>query len=290
MSSSILQGHLREAAILTRAVENVLRKLIRLLMGRISLTRLQEMIRLIFVQEAEDFLKREKPGRNVSLTKLALLTGLDTRTLGKIKEDSFSSDSISESPEFLKGFVPAFKVLDVWINDERFSDPISGKPADLPLSGGPNSFESLVDQAVTARGITFTSILERLLENGIVRQDPDSQSVELVSDSKIVFIGNDELDMLDIGLTSIGQLISTVHKNVKHVKDVENRYFQRGCWTYKLDPKNAAKLRANVQRFLSQVNENAKDIIEPYEETESNPDQLMAGIGMFYFQEDGSAN
>ena len=39
----------QEAAILTRAVENVFRKLIRFLVGRISLVRLQEMIRYIYV-------------------------------------------------------------------------------------------------------------------------------------------------------------------------------------------------------------------------------------------------
>ena len=59
-----------EAAILTLAVENVFRKLIRFLVGRISLVRLQEMIRYVYVEEAEKNLRAENPGKNVPMTKL----------------------------------------------------------------------------------------------------------------------------------------------------------------------------------------------------------------------------
>ena len=63
MSAILQEGPLKEAAILTRAVENVFRKLIRLLVGRMSLTKLQEMIRIIFVEESELKLKKRGLGR-----------------------------------------------------------------------------------------------------------------------------------------------------------------------------------------------------------------------------------
>jgi len=47
------ESHLPDVAILTRAVENVFRKLIRMLVGKISLKKLQEMVQEIFVEEAE---------------------------------------------------------------------------------------------------------------------------------------------------------------------------------------------------------------------------------------------
>ena len=59
---------LGDVAILTLAVENVFRKLIRLLVGKISLKKLQDMIQVIFVEEAEAKLKKEKPGKNVPLS------------------------------------------------------------------------------------------------------------------------------------------------------------------------------------------------------------------------------
>ena len=43
-------SQLQDAAILTQAIENVFRKLIRILVGRISLLKLQEMINFIYVE------------------------------------------------------------------------------------------------------------------------------------------------------------------------------------------------------------------------------------------------
>jgi hypothetical protein len=83
-------SQLKDISRFTLVLENTLRKLIRFLVGRISLTKLQEMIGSIFVEEAEKSVIVTEPGKGASLTKLALLTGLDTRTLTKIKNsDSF---------------------------------------------------------------------------------------------------------------------------------------------------------------------------------------------------------
>ena len=75
------ESALHDVAILTRAVENVFRKLIRLLIGKMSLKKLQEMIQIIFIEEAEAKLKLEAPGKNVALGDIALQTGVDTRTI-----------------------------------------------------------------------------------------------------------------------------------------------------------------------------------------------------------------
>ena len=45
------------------------------------------MLRDVFIQEAEARLRRERPGKNVPLSQLALLTGLDTRTLIRIRAE-----------------------------------------------------------------------------------------------------------------------------------------------------------------------------------------------------------
>ena len=75
------EPELRDVAILTRAVENVFRKLIRILVGKISLKKLQEMIQVIFVEEAEAMLKLEKPGKNEQtdsfLRNMTLLRSID---------------------------------------------------------------------------------------------------------------------------------------------------------------------------------------------------------------------
>ena len=76
MPFSIPDARIEEAAVLTKVVENHFRKLIRFLVGRVSLVKLQEMIRFIFIEEIEVKLRREHPEKNVPLTQLALLSDL----------------------------------------------------------------------------------------------------------------------------------------------------------------------------------------------------------------------
>jgi len=79
------EPELRDVAVFTRAIENVFRKLIRLLIGKMSLKKLQEMIQIVFIEETEAKLKKETPGKNVALGDIALQTGVDTRTIKRIR-------------------------------------------------------------------------------------------------------------------------------------------------------------------------------------------------------------
>ena len=100
---------LRDVATLTRAVERVFRKLIRMLIGKMSLKKLQEMIQIIFVEETEAKLKREAPGKNVALGDIALHTGVDTRTIKKIRAYIAVSDPIYKDESLLDGLMPMYK-------------------------------------------------------------------------------------------------------------------------------------------------------------------------------------
>jgi len=275
---------LRDVALLTRAVENVFRKLIRILIGRMSLKKLQEMIQIIFVEEAEAKLKREEPGKNVSLTKLGSITDLDTRSLTKIRGSYDSGKPMHMDATFLKGFTPGFKVLDLWINDTKYTTGKSNTPMALNFSGDDQSFEKLVEEAISTRGVTAKSMLQRLLENRFVRINPDSQKVELIRDDYI-FLSSDELDMIDIGFSAIASMATTVEHNIQHAADKRSRFYQRGCWTYRLSQSNQKDFQNAMLDFLHEVDKKAKDAIVPFEEKTELPDQLTAGISMFYFEE-----
>ena len=99
--ATVNETELRDVAILTRAVENVFRKLIRLLIGKMSLKKLQEMIALLFVEETEAKLQQENPGKNVALGDIALQTGVDTRTIKKIRTYIAVSNPIHLDHTFL---------------------------------------------------------------------------------------------------------------------------------------------------------------------------------------------
>src|SRR6056300_506602 len=107
---------LDDVSTLTRAVEGVFRKLIRMLIGKMSLKKLQEMIQIIFVEETEAKLKEESPGKNVALGDIALQTGVDTRTIKKIRKYIAVNNPIYRDDGFLDGFMPLFKVFDLWMN------------------------------------------------------------------------------------------------------------------------------------------------------------------------------
>ena len=161
MTTSI-KDDLEDVAILTIAVESVFRKLIRLLIGKISLKKLQEMIQVIFVEEAEVILKREKPGKNVALSALAVVSGIDTRTLTRIKSKESYLKPFHEEKRFLREITPECSVLDVWESSETYRDPKTGKPIMLAINGPKPSFESLISDSNSTRGVTVRSFLQRL--------------------------------------------------------------------------------------------------------------------------------
>lgn len=283
MTTSNAAG-LRDVALLTRAVESVFRKLIRMLIGRMSLKKLQEMVQIIFVEEAEAKLKRDEPGKAVSLTKLGSITDLDTRTLVKIRSAHDSLMPMYLDAAFLKGFTPGFKILDVWINDKRYAGKTGDKPVALDFSGPGLSFESLVEEAVSTRGVTANSMLDRLLENKFVEISADSGKIQLLR-NQYIFLSNDELDMVDIGFSAIANLATTVAHNIRNADNTNSRFYQRGCWTYHLSKSNQGAFRKAMLEFLHEVDKKAKQAISPFEEATTAPDQLTAGISMFYFEE-----
>jgi hypothetical protein len=279
------QPALRDVALLTLAVENVFRKLIRILIGKMSLKKLQEMVQIIFIEEAEAKLKKEAPGKNVALSKLGSITDLDTRTLTKIKASCDTSRPIHMDSAFLKGFTPGFKVLDLWINGEKYLDELTRKPLPLSFSGESLSFETLVEEAVSARGVTARSMLQRLKENNFIRVNTKTRKIELVREDYI-FLSNDELDMIDIGFSAIASLATTVKHNIRNAANKKSRFYQRGCWTYRLDKNRQQEFQKAMLDFLHEVDRKAKNAILPYEESDESAGQITAGISMFYFEEE----
>ena len=276
---------LRDVALLTRAVENVFRKLIRILIGRMSLKKLQEMVQIIFVEEAEAKLGREAPGKSVPLTKLGSLTDLDTRTLIKIRSSYNSKKPIHLDASFLKGFTPGFKVLDLWLNEKKYLDKKSGRPLPLNFAGKGVTFEELVEEAVSVHGVTARSMLERLLENNFVEISPENEQIRLVREDYI-FLSSKELDMIDIGFSAISSLATTVNHNIRKAESEASRFYQRGCWTYRLNKMNQEEFRKAMLKFLHEVDKKSKDAIFPFEDDTLKSGQLTAGISMFYFEEE----
>jgi hypothetical protein len=275
---------LQDVAILTRAVENVFRKLIRFLVGRISLVKLQEMIRFIYVEEAERKLNRERPDRNIPLTRLAILTGLDTRTLTKVRNSERYRKPLYLEKRFLKAMTPESCVLDVWSSNPKYLHS-TGKPRKIAVANENNSFEQLVKEAVSSRGITAQSIMERLIANKAVKFDEDTETIELLEKIQAPFKTGDEWGALEVGFQHTVNLLDTVFYNFQAVRDGTKPFYQRGCWTHRLNQKNRVKFRNALREVLEESDERARNQIIPFEERVSTDDQITAGISIFYFEE-----
>lgn len=269
-----------EAVILTLAVENVFRKLIRFLVGRISLVRLQEMIRYIYVEEAEKNLRAENPGRNVPMTRLALVTGLDTRTLYQVRR-RLEEDAEQYRQQFLTELTPESAIIEAW--SQRAGGKGKARGSRLTYGSSDSEFEQLVKSTISGRGITTRSIIERLLATQSIVQDKQSRTLELAVDQFSPYLANDEPSMVNAALSSMSGLMSTLEHNLKVPQ--EERFFQRQFWTFRLKPEDRDSFRAAMRERLERYKEKTEAGIEPWESQAYGEDQVTAGVGFYYFED-----
>jgi hypothetical protein len=285
MSHPVPDARLEEASVITKVIENHLRKLIRFLIGRVSLVKLQEMIRFIFIEEIENKLRNENPNKNISLTQIALLSGLDTRTLTKIRNSANYRKPFCEEANFLKEAAPGASILDVWSSKDPYFDEATGQPKVLDISGSSESFESLFMEAIKSRGVTYKSLLERLNESGAVSIDVTQEKVQLINNSYLPTDSKDKLGAIEMGFTAMSNLADTVTKNIASLESNSERLFQRGAWTYRLSRKNQSEMRTELNSLLESTDKKARSIIEKFEDSSNSPDQFTAGVSFFYFEE-----
>jgi len=284
MSNSTESVH-EEAAVLTRAIENLLRKLIRFLIGKISLVSLQEIIRYLFVEEIENMLRKENPSKSIPLTQLALLSGLDTRTLTKIRNSERFRRPFHREANFLREFAPGAAILDVWNSKPPYVNEVTGEPKVLQISGGKVSFESLFDECGKSRGVTYKSLLQRLAKSGAVDLDSDKSEVRLISMSYLPSDAKDRLGAIEMGFSAIGNMVETVTRNILALEEGTERLYQRGAWTFRLNEGDKSALRSRLRELLQHTDTSARSIIAEFEENYASAEQITAGVSLFYFEE-----
>ena len=104
-----------------------------------------------------------------------------------------------------------------------------------------------------------------------------------------VFISKDDLDLLDVGFTAIGNLASTISHNIQNNLNEDARYFQRGSWDYHFSPEKIDGVRKAIHKYLRKTDIKSRELITTLAETNRQKGQLTAGISMFYFEEEPQA-
>jgi len=287
--ATIKDPALRDISVLIHAFELVFRKLIRLLIGKISLKKIQEMIHIIFVEEAEAKLQQQNPEQNVALADLALLADVDTRLIKKARSYISLSTPLYQDAAFLNELVPETCVLDYWDNNADYTDEETGQPMVLKIRGPGVSFESLLRDSTSTNVAVVDSILQRLTESNSIEILPGGEEVRLINTQYTSFASKDKTASLKIGLAVLSNLLDTVTHNLQAPSRGETPFYQRGCWTTRLCKQDRVKLREITRKFLLESNERAGELIEPYESELATKEQITAGISMFYFEEDKAA-
>ena len=284
MSNNIELRH-EESAVLARGVERVFRKLASFLIGRISLVKLQEILKFAYIEEIELKLQRENPNKNIPLSQFALLSGLDTRTLTKVRNDRRYRRPLHQETHFLEEITPGTSILDAWCSREPYFDPESGAPKELNVSGSTESFEALFDEFTISRGLTYKSLMKRLIASGAVSLDEKAQKLTLVTNSYLPSGASDNLGAIELGFSALGNLIGTITHNINALERGENRFYQRGAWSYRVSVDNKAKLQTELRELLKETDHKARLIIGNREDETERPDQFIAGVSLFYFED-----
>ena len=258
-----------DAKSITHFLSRVFRKVVRLVIGTVSLPALVDILRNLYVEEAQNRLERE--GSKPTKSAIALMTGLDTRVVSALLEQE-------EGELQAQNVNPEHALIDMWSSDPFFLDPESGKPASLPIVGRGRTFQTLVLRAI-GRNVTVKTVIGRLVASKNVRvvQD-DVEKVELRS---LIYspISSDKAKQTEVGLIEASRVLAAVIHNMRSEPEV--RVPQQGRWTYRLDPKNYKEFRRRARTLLEKQIREGELLLEEFEEAAKNSNQITVGIGWY---------
>lgn len=263
-------GIMTENSAVHQVLPLLFRKIVRLLVGTISFPILADLLKSLYVEEAER--KLERSGSKPTKSAIALITGLDTRVVSSVSKENYGETGVPTSAN------PENTLIDIWNSDATFQDPNTLKAAILPIEGKGRTFQTLVLRAI-GRNITVKTVLDRLLKGGTVQiVDGDIPRVELVSKFYNP-ISSDNAKATEIGLLESSRVLSAVLHNMG--SDDDRRVPQQGRWTYRLDPKNYKQFRNEVRDLLEKQIAEGDELLERFEESQKKSGQLTVGIGWY---------
>ena len=260
------------AGMLAEALDRMLRPIIRLIVGRVSCHFLLQMLRRIYIEEARRWIARHSDNGRVTKSKLALLTGLDTRTIDSVEASPQDFDDVTTSDICAEA-----AVLGRWVNDPEYQDD-EGAPERLAIFGRPRTFETL-SKPLIGRAVTCNTVLERLLDAGNVRVVEDD-FVELINPFYEP-LASSEATVLEVGSWSIYRLAMTVFANLK-TPEFANRLLQRDRFILDVSETDYAAARAELKSVLERHIVEIENVLERYERPTGSGGRTL-GVGWYIF-------
>jgi len=259
-----------DAKSITHFLSRVFRKVVRLVIGTVSLPAITDILKAIYVEEAQKKLIRE--GSKPTKSAIALMTGLDTRVVSSVLAQNLESTIQTQNVN------PENALIDMWSSDPFFLDPDTGNPADLPIAGRGRTFQGLVLRAI-GRNITVKTVMDKLLAWGAIRVNHgDIDTVELISQTYLP-LSDDRIKHTEIGLLEASRVLGAVIHNMRSDPDI--RVPQQGRWTYRLNPDNYKEFRKRTRKLLAKQIKEGESLLEEFEEATKQAGQITVGIGWY---------
>lgn len=274
----------QDTEVLVKAIEKVLRQITKMVIGRLGFPKYLTLIRKIFIEEAEKVLKKERDGARITMSELGLLTGIDTRTLAKVRKSGSYQQPIAANKAFFTDLTPEATVVEAWKSNPEFLDSTgSQEPLPLKIWGSEKSFEALVKLTIKSRGITVQSLLNRLLETGTISLSEDEQTVHLQPEIWFSYQKTDTKAVIQTGLFAVGKHLDTVQHNIRAISSESQPRFERIFWSTRIDPSLMNEFRNRMSAILEETSQQAVEAIEPFETEYGLDDSVSAGVGFYYF-------
>ena len=249
-------------------------KVVRLVIGTVSLPVLVDILKAIYVDEAKKKLQRE--GSKPTMSALALMTGLDTRVVSQVLNQNLEATIQNQNVN------PEHALIDMWSSDPYFVNPDTGQAARLPIGGKGRTFQTLVLRSI-GRNITVKTVIDRLLNSGNIRLIPgDLEKVELLS----MFyspISDDKAKQTEVGFVEASRVLTAVIHNMRATAEL--RVPQQGRWTYRLTADRYKDFRVRTRKLLEKQIKEGEALLEEFEEPKKQAGQITVGIGWYQWSD-----
>lgn len=265
-----------QAGWMVEAVVRVTRPLIRLVMGKVSFKAMADIMRKIYLQEAQEYLRAKHPDQAVTNAGLAALSGLDSRMIKAVLERQDETYTRAD-------LCVEANILETWTKMPLFQDK-DGKPAELNIHGSGRSFQGLVWRAA-GRAVTPPTVLDELVSNGNVEIDSENGRVRLVS-AVYENISPSEKTMIDAGSLSLHRLGVSVCHNLKRTQDAQiEPWLQRDRWSVCIPRQAAPQLRKDLRALLTKHIQEVEDVLGAVErQLGKQDDDFTIGVGWYYWE------
>ena len=255
-------------------LSRVFSKVVRLVIGTVSLPALVDILKAIYVDEAKKKLMRE--GSKPTKSALALMTGLDTRVVSQVMDQNLESTIQNQTAN------PENALIDMWCSDPYFQNPEDGTPALLPIAGRGKTFQGLVLRSI-GRNITIKTVMDRLLSSGSISVSTgETETVELVSR---IFspLTDRKVRLTETALLEASRILGAVIHNMN--SEPEYRVPQQGRWTYRLSDTEFKAFRMRARQLLERQIQEGEKLLEEFEEPTKQPGQVTVGIGWYQWSD-----